>query len=66
MPRSMMNFEKPFAAHGIAVVSYACEYRTPKEYKASEHDWLPDIKYFNQSALAWNEYLGILELRLFN
>ena len=52
MPRSMMNFDKAFAAHGIEVVPYGCEYRTPKEYKASEHDWLPDIRYFNQSAIA--------------
>lgn len=65
MPRSMMNFDKPFAAHGIEVVPYASEYRTPKEYKASEHDWLPDMRYFQQSALAWNEYLGMLELWLF-
>ena len=65
MPRSMMNFEKPFATHGIEVVPYACEYRTPKEYKASEHDWLPDMRYFQQSALAWNEYFGMLELWVF-
>ena len=65
MPRSMMNFEKAFAAYGIEVVPYACEYRTPKEYRPSEHDWLPDIRYFNQSAVAWNEYLGMLELWLF-
>lgn len=65
MPRSMMNFEKPFAAYGIEVVPYASEYRTPKEYKASEHDWLPDMRCFQQSALAWNEYLGMLELWLF-
>lgn len=65
MPRSMMNFEKPFATHGIEVVPYACEYKTPKEYKPSEHDWLPDIRYFDQSAIAWNEYLGMLELWLF-
>ena len=66
MPRSMVNFEKAFAAYGIEVVPYACEYRTPKEYRPSEHDWLPDIRYFNQSAVAWNEYLGMLELWLFN
>ena len=66
MPRSMVNFEKAFAAYGIEVVPYACEYRTPKEYKASEHDLLPDMRYFNQSAVAWNEYLGMLELWLFN
>ena len=65
MPRSMMNFERPFAAHGIEVVPYACEYRTPREYKSGEHDWLPDIRYFDQSAIAWNEYLGMLELWLF-
>ena len=64
MPRSMLNFEKAFAAYGIEVVPYACEYRTPKEYRPSEHDWLPDIRYFNQSAVAWNEYLGMLELWL--
>lgn len=65
IPRSMMNFEKAFEAYGIEVVPYACEYRTPKEYRPSEHDWLPDIRYFNQSAVAWNEYLGMLELWLF-
>ena len=65
MPRSMLNFEKAFAAYGIEVVPYACEYRTPKEYRPSEHDWLPDIRYFNQSAVAWNEYLGMLELWMF-
>ena len=65
MPRSMMNFEKPFSEHGIEVVPYACEYYTPKEYKASEHDWVPDMRYFQQSALAWNEYLGMLELWVF-
>ena len=65
MPRSMMNFEKPFSEHGIEVVPYACEYYTPKEYKASEHDWLPDMRYFQQSALAWNEYIGMLELWVF-
>ena len=64
MPRSMMNFEMPFAAHGIEVVPYACEYRTAKEYKPSEHDWLPEMRYFQQSAIAWNEYLGMLELWL--
>lgn len=62
MPRSMLNFEKPFISHGIEVVPYACEYKMPKEYKSSEHDWLPDIRHFNQSAIAWNEYLGMLEL----
>lgn len=66
VPRSMMNFEKAFAAYGIEVFPYACEYRTPKEYMPSEHDWLPSIKYFQQSALAWNEYLGMLELWLFS
>ena len=65
MPRSMMNFKKPFAAYGIEVVPYASEYRTSKEYKPSEHDWLPDMRHFQQSALAWNEYLGMLELWLF-
>ena len=60
-----MNFEKPFSEHGIEVVPYACEYYTPKESKASEHDWLPDMRYFPQSALAWTEYLGMLELWVF-
>ena len=65
MPRSMMNFEKPFATHGIEVIPYACDYRTPKEFRPSEHDWLPDMRYFYQSSIAWNEYLGMLELWLF-
>lgn len=65
MPRSMMNFEKPFAMHGIEVIPYACDYRTPKEFRPSEHDWLPDMRYFYQSSIAWNEYLGMLELLLF-
>lgn len=31
MPGSMKNFERLFAAHGIEVVPYACEYKAPKE-----------------------------------
>ena len=65
MPRSMMNFERTFATHGIEVVPYECEYRTSKGYRPSEHDWLPDMRCFQQSALAWNEYLGMLELWMF-
>lgn len=65
MPRSMMNFKRPFAAKGIEVVPFCCEYRTPKEHRRVANEWVPDIRYFDRSALAWHEYLGMLELWLF-
>ena len=65
MLRSMMNFEKPFAEHVIEVMPYCCDYYTSKVFKPMDKDWLPDIRCFQQSAIAWNEYLGMLELWLF-
>lgn len=65
MPRSVMNFERAFAEHGIEVVPYCCDYYTSRVFKPTDRDWLPDIRYFQQSAIAWNEYLGMLELWLF-
>ena len=65
MPRSMMNFERTFAEHGIEVVPYCCDYYTSRVFKSTNRDWMPDIRYFQQSAIAWNEYLGMLELWLF-
>lgn len=62
MPRSMMNFEEQFARYGIKVVPYACEYFTAIEYEKGPSDGLPEIKYYCQSAIAWHEYLGMLEL----
>ncbi len=45
MPRSMMNFSKPFKEQGIEVVPYSCGYFTPKEYKSRPKlEWIPDIR----------------------
>lgn len=65
MPRSMMNFEKPFKEKEIEVLPYPCGYYTTKEYKSKpELEWVPDIRNLELSTLAWHEYLGMLELWL--
>ena len=65
MPRSMMNFQKVFANNGIEVVPYPCDYYTQKKYHANNYELVPNIRDFQISTIAWNEYLGMLELWLF-
>ena len=61
-----MNFEKPFKEKGIEVLPYPCGYYTPKEYRPNPKlEWVPDIRNLELSTLAWHEYLGMLELKLF-
>lgn len=66
MPRSMMNFYKPFKNKGIDVIPYPCRYTVPKEHRAAppEREWLPNPYSLEQSSQAWHEYLGMLELWL--
>lgn len=65
MPRSMMNFEKPFKEKGIEVLPYPCGYYTPREYRPRpKFEWVPDIRNLERSTIAWHEYLGMLELWL--
>lgn len=66
MPRSMMNFYKPFKNNGIEIVPYSCRYTVPKEHMATppEREWLPNSYSLEQSSQAWHEYLGMLELWL--
>lgn len=67
MPRSMMILKKPFEDAGIAVIPYPCGYRTPRKYlPIHDSEWLPDVRNLEMSTIAWHEYLGMLELWLFN
>lgn len=63
MPRSMMNFYVPFKNKGIEVLPYPCRYTVPKEHREDfRREWIPNIYSLQQSAEAWHEYLGMLEL----
>jgi len=65
MPRSMLNFERPFKEQGIEVVPSPCGHLTgERRIVDPEREWIPDIRNLNAAALAWHEYLGMLEVWL--
>ena len=60
MPRSMLNF----AARGLDVVPFSCDYQLSGQMQLSIFSFVPQGFALELSAIALKEYLGILALKI--